>query len=453
MSIPAADPTGFQFFTQLFYASPDTPRKAIEIMTRRSFLRYPKNTLALLLRTRDCKGKGLREQSLWAISEVQKIAPLTVSANLSALVNVGCYRDLCVLYKYDYRRRQDTADISPLRHLANAVARGVPLACKWAPSESTHFDLPYNGSQAKKMMMLLGMTPKEYRCALKRGRSEAQIVETKMCSGNWESIECGDVPSRALRTYSASAFPRHGIEHNHPRTGIPGMIPRSMAIDDEIAWSTFVAFQRTLGKYGRTVVCAHTSENSSNEVSAGTTVSDIATTFATVIASCCSFGHSKLILTHRENPTVVEVAEGNVSGRSERIRRMQSDDRVDCYKLLLILCRYCRSIGVPPALMPETIFVVSGTPYDFSYSPHASVRGEFLLEELPKIVYWHVRKGPTCVREVDEKVTCISGSNIELVSYMWQNGSTNPSSVGMINFAISKFNPVMVTDGRNEVPL
>jgi hypothetical protein len=78
----------------------------------------------------------------------------------------------------------------------------ISLACKWAPTEGSHFDHNTNGRLAQKLAKLMfpnSSTPnKDYRLMLTKLRKYLNVVETLMCAGEWDKIDYEKVPSRTM---------------------------------------------------------------------------------------------------------------------------------------------------------------------------------------------------------------------------------------------------------------
>lgn len=93
----------------------------------------------------------------------------------------------------------------------NAMKAGVPISllAKWMPSENASSIV--TKSLAKIAMKKLGFKPREYRKLLTKMRSYIGIVEQKMSSNDWKSIDYSKVPSYAMHNYM-SAFAKHDYE-------------------------------------------------------------------------------------------------------------------------------------------------------------------------------------------------------------------------------------------------
>lgn len=80
--------------------------------------------------------------------------------------------------------------------ISSAIKEGNGLTCKWCPRK---------GVIANELRKFMGLTPKQYRKTLVQ---LTRVVETKMCSNNWDNINFSQVPSIASSRYK-KAFNRH----------------------------------------------------------------------------------------------------------------------------------------------------------------------------------------------------------------------------------------------------
>lgn len=82
----------------------------------------------------------------------------------------------------------------------------ISLLAKWLKSENTSSKESRRlGYQTRKA---LGLTPKRYRKALSALREYINVLEVKMCAGEWSEIDFEKVPSKASLNYR-KAFGRH----------------------------------------------------------------------------------------------------------------------------------------------------------------------------------------------------------------------------------------------------
>lgn len=104
---------------------------------------------------------------------------------------VGRWDDLlCVLGV------RDDIDNLVAKLIAEALMAGNKLCAKW---------MPRKGTEAVFLTKLFEISPKQYRKLL---TGNTDVVETKMCAGQWDQIDFNKITSRARKAYF-KAFNRH----------------------------------------------------------------------------------------------------------------------------------------------------------------------------------------------------------------------------------------------------
>jgi hypothetical protein len=139
---------------------------------------------------RDVRG-GAGERQLFRdiLVHLEKRDPDAALALLKKVPEVGRWDDIFVFSTPALKTAAYTM-------LGDALRASNGLAAKWCPRK---------GKIAAEIRAFLGMTPKQYR---KRLVALTKVVETKMCSNDWDNIDFSHVPSVAARNYK-KAFNRH----------------------------------------------------------------------------------------------------------------------------------------------------------------------------------------------------------------------------------------------------
>jgi hypothetical protein len=151
-----------------------------------------KECLQLAFWTRDCRGgAGARKNFRSVINWLANTNPEWVKANINLIPEYGRWDDLKSLYN-------TPCEEAALNLWKDALLKNdasiTPLAAKWA------------GRQDVKLRKHMGMNPKEFRKMV--SKKSGDIVEKKMCAGQWDEIDYSSVPSVALTRYT-NAFDRH----------------------------------------------------------------------------------------------------------------------------------------------------------------------------------------------------------------------------------------------------
>ena len=139
---------------------------------------------------RDVRG-GAGERQLFRdiLVHLEKRDPDAALALLKKVPEVGRWDDIFVFSTPVLKTAAYTM-------LGDALRAQNGLAAKWTPRK---------GKIAAEVRAFFGMTPKQYRKSLV---AMTTVVETQMCSGDWDNINFSHVPSVAARNYK-KAFGRH----------------------------------------------------------------------------------------------------------------------------------------------------------------------------------------------------------------------------------------------------
>jgi len=180
----------------LFFHIGASRGKDILPLFSKAYAESPEYAVRTALWVRDVRG-GAGERQLFRdiLLFLEKHEPhILLNTNLLERVpELGRWDDLLVLETPAVR-----AKVNKL--IAKALVQKNGLCAKW---------MPRKGALAARLRADLGWTPKFYRKTLV---NLTNVVETQMCSKNWEAINFEHVPSLAMARY-AKAFGRNALEH------------------------------------------------------------------------------------------------------------------------------------------------------------------------------------------------------------------------------------------------
>lgn len=164
--------------------------------------------LKCLFYLRDCRGgQGERRFFRVCFKWLADNAPKAAIRNLENVSEYGRWDDL--IYSTVGTKVEKQALAIVATQLALDLDCKTPsLLAKWLPSENA------SSAETKRMGAIvrkaLGMTHKEYRCALSALRKRINIVERLMSENRWDEIEFDKIPSKAGLIYK-NAFARRDI--------------------------------------------------------------------------------------------------------------------------------------------------------------------------------------------------------------------------------------------------
>lgn len=159
----------------------------------KAFNEDPKRAMKLLFWARDVRGgAGERQVFKDILVYLAENHDLALKPNLHLIAEYGRFDDLLVLVG-TYMEKD------ALKVIADAIKAGNGLCAKW---------MPRKGKVAETLRAFMNMSPKQYRKTLV---TLTNVVETKMCAKEWDSIEFGKIPSVASARYQ-KAFGRNAYE-------------------------------------------------------------------------------------------------------------------------------------------------------------------------------------------------------------------------------------------------
>jgi hypothetical protein len=159
----------------------------------KAFIEDPKRAMKLLFWARDVRGgAGERQVFKDIIVYLAENHDLALKPNLHLIPEYGRWDDLLVLTGTYLEKEAFTL-------ISDAIIAENGLCAKW---------MPRKGAVAEKLRNFTGMSPKQYRKSLV---GLTNVVETKMCAKEWDSIEFGKLPSVASARYQ-KAFGKNAYE-------------------------------------------------------------------------------------------------------------------------------------------------------------------------------------------------------------------------------------------------
>lgn len=183
--------------------------KDIEVLFMEAYTEEPLTAMKILFYARDIKG-GLGERRTFriALKWLAQNRTADVIANITNIAKFGRYDDLYELVgtpaedaMFTFVKEQLEADLKKM-----AEGEPISLLAKWLKSINT------SSEESKALGRLtakaLDMSEKAYRKTLTSLRKHIDVLEKKMSSREWSTIDFTAVPGGAMKKYS-KAFFRH----------------------------------------------------------------------------------------------------------------------------------------------------------------------------------------------------------------------------------------------------
>lgn len=147
---------------------------------------------------RDCRGgAGNRSGFRSVVSWMSEKNPDWIVANINLVPETGRWDDLIACLG-------TPAEEAAVAIWAQAISEKDGLACKWVPRIKSKSDIK-SKTMFSKLRKALDMSPKDFR---KFVSENTNVIETIMCSNEWQDINYNTVPSVAMAR-SHKAFLKH----------------------------------------------------------------------------------------------------------------------------------------------------------------------------------------------------------------------------------------------------
>ena len=360
--------------------------------------------LRIALWARDARGgSGERELFRSILKYLEKTDKTAALALLARVPELGRWDDIFVF-------TDPTLKSAAYVMLGNALRERNGLAAKWTPRK---------GEVAREIREFFGMTPKQYRKSLV---ALTNVVETQMCSNDWDNINFSHVPSVAHARYK-KAFGRHGTTYAEyvtklvkgeagakinagavfPYDVLKGAVNRySRSSMSKTELDALQAQWDALPNYiGDANVLPMVDSSGSMTCSAGGPSSksglsclDVAISLGLYFADKNKGKFKDTFLTFSRNPQLVNL-KGNIN---QKIDQMNTGEvaNTDLNKAFDLVLKTAVDNNVPQAEMPETIVIFSDMQFDQGVS-HDDTAIEMIARkyeaagyELPKVVFWNL---------------------------------------------------------------
>lgn len=182
--------------------------REIEEAFEKSFKQDPLITTKMAFYTRDIRG-GLGERRTFKVilKYLAKKHLDVLLLNLEHVAEYGRWDDLFVLFGTPAEKAMMTLVAKQLKE--DMIAEYPSLLAKWMPSENA--SSKESKQQAIAFAKFMGVTARQYRKTLSMLRKQIDIVERRISSKEWSSVDYSKLPSKAAMQYR-QAFMKHDEE-------------------------------------------------------------------------------------------------------------------------------------------------------------------------------------------------------------------------------------------------
>ena len=394
----------------LFYKIGASRGKSVTADFERAFQEDSDLAMKIALWSRDVRG-GAGERQLFRdiLVHLETLHPVTLEAVLPFVSEFGRWDDLLVFKTEKFKHMAYTL-------IGDALRERNGLCAKWMPRQ---------GPIAVEIRNFFGMSPKFYRKSLV---SLTNVVETKMCAKDWDSIEFGKLPSLASARYN-KAFGKNA------KTAYEAYKARLTAGTDKVNANAVYPYDviKTLRHGGDGVVAdaqwaslpnyignasvmplVDVSGSMSCDVGGNANLQciDVALSLGLYCADKNTGVFKDTFLTFSDKPKA-QVVKGSLS---EKMAQMNSSDwgmNTNLHAAFEEILRIAVKGGVAESDMPKTLLILSDMQFDrcvsFDDSAHQMIVRKYKDAgyDVPNIVFWNLNSKDNVPVKFDKRGTAL----------------------------------------------
>ena len=328
------------------------------------------------------------------------------------------------------------------------------LLAKWMPSINT--SSPKTKELGRWFASQLEMTERQYRKTLSGIRQKLELVESKMCANEWNSVNYEHVPSKANLIYK-DAFLKHdetrrreflekvlkgeakinsGVNFPHDVVHKYGSCP--MRKDDAIE-ALWANLKNTLNDASSNIMVVRDGSGSMTSTISGTSISalEVATALAVYFSERQTGEFQNKFITFSSRPEFVDLS--NCKTLQEKLRACHPYDEcsnTDIEATFDLVLKTAVQNNLKQEEIP-TLLIVSDMEFDYattmSWNAHESefvtlfktIETKFKAHgyELPKLIFWNVmsRTGTIPMKENAAGVGLVSGFSTNVIKAVLSN--------------------------------
>lgn len=290
--------------------------------------------------------------------------------------------------------------------LGDALREGNGLAAKWTPRK---------GKIAAEIRNFFGMSPKQYRKSLVE---MTNVVEQKMCAGDWDNINFSHVPSVAAARYK-KAFNRHTPKYaEYVAALVKGTDPKvkvnagavypydviknintMTTVEKQLAQEQWNALPNFVGDanilpmvdVSGSMTCFAGGYNSKSTL----TCLDVAVSLGLYLADKNQGAYNGMFLTFSESP-VLQKLTGGILDKLGQMQRSDWGMNTNLHAAFDKVLDVAVKGNVPKADMPKAILILSDMQFDlcarFDNSAFKMIKRKYEAAgyDMPGIVFWNL---------------------------------------------------------------
>ena len=336
------------------------------------------------------------------------------------------------------------------------------LCAKWMPRQPSKTD-----NTAHLLRNFMGLSPKDYRKLLV---GLTNVVEQKMCAGDWKEIDFSKLPSLASARYN-KAFARNSKETYdlykeqlasgeakiNANAVYPYDIIKTIRVggEQEVAVAQWNALPNYLGEdFILPMVDVSGSMSCAANGSGSLSCMDVAISLGLYLADKQTGAFKDMFLTFSANPQL-QILKGDLNAKLNQLESSDWGMNTDIEKAFVKVLDVAVKGKVPQAEMPKYIMIMSDMEFDTCTDGTAfntlQSRFEAAGYELPKVVFWNLnaRLGNVPVTQDQKNVALISGFSTNVLKSVLAAKNFTPVGVMLETIMSDRYNVSAVINQLN----
>jgi hypothetical protein len=435
------NPTTLNKCVDLFFsigAMRGKPQDKVVSLFNEAYKENPLIASKLLFWGRDVRsGAGERQIFRDIVTHLTTTSPQTVRKNIGLIPEFGRWDDVLVLVGTEL---EDDMFIL----IKDSLTNGDALCAKW---------MPRKGDVANRLRKLFRFTPKEYRKMLV---NLTNVVESKMCAKDWESIDYSKLPSLASSRYQKS-FVKNDTERYdeykkalidgtakvnagavYPYDIIKSINQGGDTIVSEKQWESLPNWMEDSNERILPVVDVSGSMCCPAGGNDNLSCMDVAISLGMYISERNEGNFKDAFVTFSNNPQL-QYLTGGLKERLNKLRRSDWGMSTDLEAVFNLILNQAKTYNIPQDKMPTKIMILSDM--QFNQATRSDLGSQSMIESMyevagykkPDIIYWNLNaSGANFPVEFDKDGTAlVSGFSPSILKPLLNGKNMTPESIMM----------------------
>jgi len=418
-----------------------------------SYNENPLIAMKILFWVRDVRGgSGERKVFRDILSWLVLNHPQSVSDNIHLIPEYGRWDDVLTLVGTPL----ETEMFSLIK---TALSNMDGLCAKW---------MPRKGDIANRLRKMFGLTPKQYRKMLV---NLTNVVETKMCAKDWESIDYSKLPSLASSRYQ-NTFQRNDTKRYeeykdkllngevkvNASTLYPYDVIKSLKYGGDLVvcekqWESLPNYMVDSDERILPVVDVSGSMDCNVGDNPNLTCIDIAISLGMYISERNEGIYKNMFITFSEHPEIQYIKGDNLKERCRNLVRSDWGYSTNFMKVFTLILEQAVNNNVSEDQMPTKIIVLSDMEFNvadntYDYTAYGNIKR--IYEEkgysLPEIVFWNLnaRGGNFPVEYNNNGTALVSGFSPSILKSILNCEDLTPMKVMLDTIGSERYNNIKI---------